>query len=64
MSGINEVGCSFYCRFNESKSLAVTENWLEWHTVSIENLPQLTNDFKILVPVQLMSNLMSIYVSF
>lgn len=42
----------------------MTENWLEWHTVSVENLPQLTNDFKILVPVQLMSNLMSIYVSF
>lgn len=27
-------------------------------------MPQLTNDFKILVPVQLQANLMSIYVGF
>ncbi len=33
-------------------------------SVAIENIPTMTNDFKVFLPVELKGNLMSIYVGF
>jgi hypothetical protein len=34
------------------------------NSVVIENMPTLTNDFKVLLPVELTTNLLSIYIGF
>ena len=60
----DQMGCSYFCRLNKSLTTTVSENWLEMNSVVVENMPTLTNDFKVLLPVELTKNLLSIYIGF
>lgn len=60
----DQMGCSYFCRLNKSLTTTVSENWLEMNSVVVENMPTLTNDFKVLLPVELTTNLLSIYIGF
>lgn len=60
----NQVGCTFQCKFRKSWSVAGTESWLEMHAVAIEGMPMFTNDFSVMLPVQLLSGVMSMYIGF